>query len=621
MAIFTVDTTSDTVNAGDGVLSLREALAMADGTAHADTVLFADAVQGRTIVLAGSQLTVASDVTIDGGSGVTLDADGKSRVFLVQGEGTDVGLQHLTVSGGGLTSDIILGGGGIRAENATALSLNNVAVIDNTTTFAGGGILTFGSLTLTDSTVSGNNLAGSFGRGGGISSSGVVTLTNSTVSGNSAAATYGQGGGIDASEVTLISSTVSGNVANGYGGGIRAFGRVTLTDSTVNGNTTDAHGGGVFAQYVTSINSSFSRNTAGDRGGGIYARVIELNNNTISDNVTTGDGAGGGGVFRGTLGILIVANSTVSGNSTTGDGADGGGIYADGGGLITIVNSIIAGNSAEHGTEGELVGIVTSSNGSNIFGSAVDGNTSGDLENVAATLLFAGGLADNGGPTQTIALRDAADNPALAGADPAAAPAADQRGEARPRPDGTNPDVGAFELDQMALLRNEIVGTERGEILEGTAGADLIRGLAGNDRLWGVGGDDHLFGGAGCDVLVGEAGFDEMTGGPGADRFLFRHLTDAPVGCAAYDEVLDVRRAQHDRIDLRPIDAKVGADGNQKFTFIGEHAFSHASQLRYEPTADGDFLVSGNVDRELDADFAFIVRTGLAQLRAEDFLL
>ena len=60
----------------------------------------------------------------------------------------------------------------------------------------------------------------------------------------------------------------------------------------------------------------------------------------------------------------------------------------------------------------------------------------------------AAGLADNGGPTQTIALRDAADNPALGGADPADAPATDQRGVARPQPAGTNPDIGAFELSQ-----------------------------------------------------------------------------------------------------------------------------------------------------------------------------
>ena len=69
-----------------GVLSLREALARADRTEEADTIQFAEAVQGGTIVLAGSQLTVASEVTIDGGSGVTLDADEKSRVLLVQGD-------------------------------------------------------------------------------------------------------------------------------------------------------------------------------------------------------------------------------------------------------------------------------------------------------------------------------------------------------------------------------------------------------------------------------------------------------------------------------------------------------------------------------------------------------
>ena len=43
--------------------------------------------------------------------------------------------------------------------------------------------------------------------------------------------------------------------------------------------------------------------------------------------------------------------------------------------------------------------------------------------------------------------------------------------------------------------------------------------------------------------------------------------------------------------------------------------------LRYEATADGDFLVSGNVDCDLDADFAFTLRTDLAGLKAGDFLL
>ena len=133
MAIYTVDTNADIVDAGDGVLSLREALALADATEAADTILFADAVQGRTIVLAGSQLTVNSDVTIDGGSGVTHrrrraepGAAGAGR------RRRDVTLAHLTVTGGRTTGDYD-GGGGIRADSYTTLTLDHATVSGNST--------------------------------------------------------------------------------------------------------------------------------------------------------------------------------------------------------------------------------------------------------------------------------------------------------------------------------------------------------------------------------------------------------------------------------------------------------------------------------------------------------
>ena len=93
---FTVTTTSD-VSADDGELTLREALALAGAdSSTADRI----ELQGLTIVLGGSQLTANSDVTIDGGAGVTIDANQTSRVLLVQGLGTDLVLQHLTVTGG-----------------------------------------------------------------------------------------------------------------------------------------------------------------------------------------------------------------------------------------------------------------------------------------------------------------------------------------------------------------------------------------------------------------------------------------------------------------------------------------------------------------------------------------
>ncbi len=241
------------------------------------------------------------------------------------------------------------------------------------------------------------------------------------------------------------------------------------------------------------------------------------------------------------------------------------------------------------------------------------GNAPGDLENVPASLLFAGGLADNGGPTQTIALRDAADNPALGGADPAdcARPptSAAWRGRSRPAPTRTS---ARSSSTRPASPLNVIDGTPATTCLRGTAGADLIRGRGGDDRLWGLAGDDELFGGYGSDVLVGGPGLDRMTGGAGADRFLLRQPEAAPAdrpGLRRDPRLLAA--SQHDQIDLQPIDARIGADGNQAFSFIGGDPFTHAGQLRYEATADGDFLVSGNIDRDLDADFAFIVRTGV----------
>ena len=56
MATFTVTTTADVVNATDGKLSLREAVAQANATAAADTIVFGSAIEGRTLVLTGGEL-------------------------------------------------------------------------------------------------------------------------------------------------------------------------------------------------------------------------------------------------------------------------------------------------------------------------------------------------------------------------------------------------------------------------------------------------------------------------------------------------------------------------------------------------------------------------------------
>ncbi len=186
----------------------------------------------------------------------------------------------------------------------------------------------------------------------------------------------------------------------------------------------------------------------------------------------------------------------------------GGGIFVESGApyspdaRLSLANTIVAGNSTGNFEDpgnpvpGDIAGPISASNGHNIFGTAVDGAAAGDRGGVDPVLVFAsldptsggGRLAFNGGPTPTAALRDALDNPALSGGKPAAAGEVDQRRFGRPLPGRSNPDVGAFELDQGSIpttpsARNDVVtGTAGGDNLIGRAGADLLRGLATPSR-------------------------------------------------------------------------------------------------------------------------------------------
>lgn len=72
-------------------------------------------------------------------------------------------------------------------------------------------------------------------------------------------------------------------------------------------------------------------------------------------------------------------------------------------------------------------------------------------------------------------------------------------------------------IDEVMPVFNEIVGTNRRDILRGTAEADHIKGRRGRDILFGRGGDDQIAGNRGRDRLLGEAGDDILMGGRGKD--------------------------------------------------------------------------------------------------------
>ena len=106
-------------------------------------------------------------------------------------------------------------------------------------------MLNNGTLTLDHVVVTGNTMAtnaGDFWQGGGGIYNGdgaTLTLVDSTVSGNNAG---WSGGGIYSffnTTTTIVRSTISGNVSNDVGGGIRSLGNMTITNSTISGNTLD----------------------------------------------------------------------------------------------------------------------------------------------------------------------------------------------------------------------------------------------------------------------------------------------------------------------------------------------------------------------------------------------
>ena len=291
-ANFVVTTTADS-----GAGSLRAAIATANTNAQADTITFniASGSAGCTDLVCTITLTSGELAVIDDGAGntltinaagtnqVTISGNNTSRVFFVK-QFANLTLNGLTITKGNGTG--------------TTNSLNNNS---------GGGIISFGTLTLTNSTVSGNSTR----FGGGIDSdNGITTLTNSTVSGNTAT---NFGGGIykgGAAAMTLVNSTVSGNTAFS-GGGIYNTGNnhMTLTNSTVSGNTAEYVGGiqndastlNLTSVTVTKNQSTLPRNCGANCIGGISTSfgTVNLKNtivagNTVADATSSPD-------FRGSI--------------------------------------------------------------------------------------------------------------------------------------------------------------------------------------------------------------------------------------------------------------------------------------------------------------------------------
>jgi len=239
LSTFTVDHLADDM-VGSGLNgSLRYAITNAVDN---DTIMFG--VTG-TINLTGALPGLAHSISIEGPGAdqltVRRDIGGYYRIFTV-GFGSMVSIDGLTISNGEVYGDY---GGGI--YNGGTLTVSNSTLSGNTSDY-GGGIFNHGTLTVTGSTLSGNFASGyDFDNGGGgiYNYEGMLTVSNSTLSGNSA--TDG-GGGIYNSygTLTVSNSTLSGN---NYAAIANLHGTLTLSNSIVAGNAGDPLSGFIDANH------------------------------------------------------------------------------------------------------------------------------------------------------------------------------------------------------------------------------------------------------------------------------------------------------------------------------------------------------------------------------------
>src|SRR5215213_2729920 len=120
----------------------------------------------------------------------------------------DGGSANITVSGNNAVRVFEVGTSTI---SGAKLTLNNLTVANGRADNAGGGILNLGTLEVNSSTISGNR-AGTYNGGIGNASAGTLTVNNSTISGNSA---NNNGGGIGNGSTATLNNTI---VANNEGG-------------------------------------------------------------------------------------------------------------------------------------------------------------------------------------------------------------------------------------------------------------------------------------------------------------------------------------------------------------------------------------------------------------------
>ncbi|MCB9942029.1 MAG: DUF4114 domain-containing protein [Geminicoccaceae bacterium] len=418
-----VSTLDDVVDASDGVLSLREAVTLANTRSGHDTITIADDIRGGTLQLnvgrSGGTLEVTDDLAIDGGSGsdprTSIRSEGEYG-SLFRFEGVSGHIEDLTLLD---RSDY---GSPLVSGSDAQIELQRVD-ISGYSEFSMGLAASGGSLAIIETTV---DVSGQSPTGISTTNGTKLEVIDSyvTIDGEGATAVDGDGTAV----VTGSTVEARGNYSSL---GIEFSGDVTMTNSTIVAVSHSA-----FESYASASDRAF---------------VLKDGGSAALDHVT----------------IMGSEQPIFASDDQTGYLA----IEVQGGASLVLENSLVVG---DHGT-------LTST------GNVTDGggNVLSDRDGVSIADVFATGeLADNGGPTPTLALLDGSSNPAVGAAVPSGGDEVDQRGFAR----DVAPDAGAFEAgagsplasplpelhEKVAVAEADINGAERSDFVIGASGDAIV---------------------------------------------------------------------------------------------------------------------------------------------------
>jgi hypothetical protein len=300
--------------------------------------------------------------------------------------------------------------------------------------------------------VSGNDASRAFAISG---SNVLVTINKLTITnGQTPDGGFENGGGIAVSngaslvfqDGAVLNSRAGPAIFDASGGGIDVGGggSLTVVRSTIAGNTAQAESTG------TAEGGGISAFTPGD-GGSTFAvgDPLVVQNSTVAGNKAISESSSSGGGID-VFGSIALLNSTVAFNSVDAQFSErGGGLSAsvDGPAVRTIQASVIASNTVVGGAAGASndcdSGGTSIDTADTVVGDPSDCDLTGANNVLGTAAPGLTPLANNGGPTDTVALTAA--SPALnhvAGAN-CPPPAIDQRG--LPRAGGPACESGAWE--------------------------------------------------------------------------------------------------------------------------------------------------------------------------------